>query len=109
MTKYKKLLDGIKKQENSTSICALCRGTKLLCGKSRCPVIVKFNSKNKIKPLVDKLTIGGASPPSVFIGRYGYPKISIGPMIPPLMGDTSVIDTPEMWLDKSLDDIVDFR
>jgi len=30
-------------------------------------------------------------------------------MIPPVMGDTSIIDTPELWLDKTLDDIVDFR
>ena len=30
-------------------------------------------------------------------------------MIPPLMGDTSLIDSPERWLDKSIDDIVDFR
>jgi len=30
-------------------------------------------------------------------------------MIPPIMGDTSIIDTPELWLDKSIDDIVDFR
>jgi hypothetical protein len=51
----------------------------------------------------------GASPPSVFIGRIGYPKVAIGPMIPPVMGDTSEIDTPERWLDKTLDDIVDFR
>ena len=32
-----------------------------------------------------------------------------GPTIPPVMGDTSIIDTPELWLDKSIDDIVDFR
>jgi hypothetical protein len=30
-------------------------------------------------------------------------------MIPPIMGDTSIIDTPELWLDRTLDDIVDFR
>jgi hypothetical protein len=30
-------------------------------------------------------------------------------MIPPIMGDTSIIDTPERWLDKTLDEIVDFR
>jgi hypothetical protein len=30
-------------------------------------------------------------------------------MIPPTMGDTSIIDTPEQWLDKTLDEIVDFR
>jgi len=96
-------------KQNSPSLCALCRGTKMLCGKSRCPVILKFHSRDKVKPLIDKTKIGGSSPPSIFIGRFGYPKISIGPMIPPLMGDTSIIDTPELWLDRTLDDIVDFR
>jgi len=91
------------------SLCALCRGTKFLCGKTRCPVIVRFHSKVKVKPLVNTLRLEGVSPPSVFVGRIGYPKVSIGPMIPPVMGDTSLIDTPELWLDKSIDDIVDFR
>jgi DNA repair protein NreA len=105
--KQKKLLSVPK--EESTSLCGLCRGTKLLCGRSRCPVLVKFHSRDKVMPLIDKLSLGGSSPPSVFIGRFGYPKVSIGPMIPPVMGDTSLIDTPELWLDKSIDDIVDFR
>jgi hypothetical protein len=93
----------------STSLCALCRGTKFLCGKLRCPVLLKYHSRNKVKPLINTLKIGGSSPPSVFIGRIGYPKVSIGPMIPPVRGNTSLIDTPEMWLDRSIDDIVDFR
>ena len=96
-------------KRNSISLCGLCRSTKLLCGKSRCPIIIKYHSKEKINPIINKLKIGGSSPPSIFIGRYGYPKVSIGPMIPPIMGDTSIIDTPELWLDKSIDDIVDFR
>ena len=95
--------------QKSTSVCALCRGTKFLCGKSRCPVLVKYYSTKKVKPLINSLKIDGSSPPSVFIGRIGYPKVSIGPMIPPIMGDTSVLDTPELWLDRSIDDIVDFR
>jgi len=105
--KQKSLVAKIK-QENP-SVCALCRGTKMLCGKTRCPVVVKYHSRDKVRPLIDSLKIGGASPPSVFIGRIGYPKVAIGPMIPPVMGDTSVIDTPELWLNRSLDDIVDFR
>ena len=99
----------LNKKRNSTGLCGLCRGIKLLCGKSRCPIIIKYYSKEKIKPIINKIKIGGSSPPSIFIGRYGYPKISIGPMIPPLMGDTSIIDTPELWLNKSIDEIVDFR
>lgn len=103
----KKLLASEKKQ--STSVCALCRGTKFLCGKNRCPVIVRYHAKVKTKPLLDSVRLEGASPPSVFIGRIGYPKVAIGPMIPPVMGDTSEIDTPERWLPKTLDEIVDFR
>jgi len=94
---------------NSQSLCALCRGTKLLCGKSRCPVLVKFHARDKLMPVLNSKKIEGASPPSVFIGRVGYPKIAIGPMIPPTMGDTSIYDAPEQWLEKSIDDIVDFR
>lgn len=96
-------------QQETPSLCALCRGTKFLCGKPRCPVLVKYHSRDKVRPLIDTLRLGGSSPPSVFIGRIGYPKVSIGPMIPPVMGDTSVIDTPELWLNRSIDDIVDFR
>lgn len=104
--KQLKLLPGDDKHAN---LCALCRGSKLLCGKNRCPVILRFYSQVKVKPLISKTYLDGASPPSVFIGRLGYPKISIGPMIPPYTGDTSIIDTPELWLDKTIDEIVDFR
>ncbi|MFA5101552.1 MAG: Nre family DNA repair protein [Candidatus Thermoplasmatota archaeon] len=108
VTKNQKRIFPTQKKE-STSLCALCRGTKFLCGKNRCPVIVRYHAKVKTKPLLNSLRLEGASPPSVFIGRIGYPKVAIGPMIPPVMGDTSEIDTPERWLHKTLDDIVDFR
>ena len=53
--------------------------------------------------------VSGSSPPSVFVGTYGYPKVQVGPMVPPIHGDTSVLDTPELWLGKSLEDIVNYR
>ncbi len=53
--------------------------------------------------------IDGSSPPGVFVGRLGYPKVSIGPMVPPQFGDTSVLDTPEEWLGRPIDQIVDYR
>ncbi len=93
----------------SDALCILCRGAKLLCGKQRCPVLVKFYSRARIKPLTDSLNIDGSSPPGVFVGRIGYPYVSVGPLIPPSHGDTTLLDTPEMWLGKSIDDIVDFR
>lgn len=91
------------------SICIKCRGAKLLCGKARCPVLVRYYKNLEAKPLVEKKVIFGSSPPSVFVGRNGYPKVYAGPMLPPLQGDTSYMDTPELWHGKGIDDIVDFR
>lgn len=54
-------------------------------------------------------SISGTSPPSVFVGSYNYPKVFVGPMVPPVHGDTSILDSPERWKGKSLEDIVNFR
>jgi DNA repair protein NreA len=54
-------------------------------------------------------SISGSSPPSVFVGSFGYPKVGVGPMVPPMHGDTSLLDLPERWLGKSLEEIVNFR
>jgi hypothetical protein len=54
-------------------------------------------------------SISGTSPPSVFVGSYNYPKVFVGPMVPPIHGDTSLLDSPEQWKGKSLEDIVNFR
>src|SRR5690349_3020068 len=53
--------------------------------------------------------ISGSSPPSVFVGTYGYPKVSVGPMLPPVHGNTTILDSPEQWLGKSLEEIVNYR
>ncbi len=53
----------------------------------------------------------GSSPPSVFVGSWNYPKVYAGPMIAPVHGDTSIMDTPESWIPgrKSQEDIIAFR
>jgi DNA repair protein NreA len=53
--------------------------------------------------------VEGSSPPSVFVGSYGYPKVLVGPMVPPIHGDTLSMDLPESWIGKSLEDIVNYR
>jgi len=53
--------------------------------------------------------IEGSSPPSVFAGSYGYPKVLVGPMVPPLHGDTLMLDSPELWTGKNLEEIVNYR
>ena len=68
---------------------------------------IKFLNDNSAKFSVK--TLSGATPPSVFVGRYGYPKVNAGPMMPPLHGDTTILDKPEMWPGKSLEEIVNYR
>ena len=68
---------------------------------------IRFLSANSVKLSAE--TISGATPPSVFVGRYGYPKVKVGPMVPPIHGDTTILDTPEMWPGKNIGEIVNYR
>ena len=92
-----------------SSRCVYCKGSKMLCGKSRCSVLARYFSSVRAKERIDRLDLTGNSPPSVFVGRMGYPKVAVGPMIPPIDGDTSLMDTPERWVGLSIDDIIGFR
>ena len=64
---------------------------------------------SKYANLYSSDSVSGTSPPSVFVGSYGYPKVSVGPMVPPIHGDTSLLDSPERWRGRSLEEIVNFR
>jgi len=90
-------------------LCVVCKGGKFLCGKTRCPLLVRANFYLKTMPLIRGLDVDGSSPPSVFVGRIGYPYVYAGPMVPPIHDDTSLYDIPELWFGKSIDDIVSFR
>ncbi len=90
-------------------LCVVCKGAHKLCGKDRCPLLIKFYSQQRTMPLIDMKDLAGSSPPAIFVGRYGYPKVDIGPLLPPEFGDTTVMDRPEMWMGKTIDEIVDFR
>jgi hypothetical protein len=99
----------ISTRTRQNSLCVLCKGARSLCGKTRCPIMVKVNSYLKSVPLMSTEDIDGASPPSVFIGRIGYPNVYVGPLVPPVHEDTSIYDLPEHWFGKSMDEIVGFR
>ncbi len=99
----------ISSRMRKNSLCVLCKGARNLCGKTRCPIMVKVSTFLKSVPLMDSEDIAGASPPSVFIGRIGYPNVFAGPLVPPVHEDTSLYDLPEHWFGKSIDEIVGFR
>ncbi|UCH32852.1 MAG: hypothetical protein JSV05_04455 [Candidatus Bathyarchaeota archaeon] len=81
----------------------------MLCGKTRCSLMVRLNSFVRTIPAIKGLEIAGASPPSVFVGRIGYPYVYAGPLVPPVYEDTSLYDLPELWFGKPIDEIIGFR
>ncbi|MGV8085343.1 MAG: Nre family DNA repair protein [Candidatus Bilamarchaeum sp.] len=70
---------------------------------------ITTNLRWRTKGLGEKFD--GSSPPSVFIGNYGYPKVAVGPMIAPYLGDTTALDRPEAWIadHKTQEEIISFR
>ena len=73
-------------------------------------ILAKWHdSLSKYGNLFSSDSISGTSPPSVFVGSYNYPQVFVGPMVPPIHGDTSLLDSPEKWKGKTLEEIVNFR
>jgi hypothetical protein len=81
----------------------------LLCGRIECPIILRLGAITNIFKNIKGLEIDGSSPPSVFVGRMGYPYVHIGPMSPNYYGDTRILDMPELWFGKSIDEIINYR
>lgn len=94
--------------QSKNALCVICKGSRMLCGKTRCPIMVRVNQFFRTAPFLSE-NVDGASPPSVFVGRIGYPYVYAGPMVPPMHEDTSFYDLPELWFGKSIDEIVGFR
>jgi len=99
----------LKIQVRKGSPCLICRGSRRLCGRPSCPAIIKLYSFIKTKKAVTSNQMVGSSPPGVFVGRIGYPYVYAGPLVPPVIGDTSLFDLPEQWLGKTADEIIEFR
>lgn len=99
----------ITTRPSTNSQCVICKGSRNLCGKTRCPIMVKVNYYLRSARLTNSEDITGASPPGVFVGRIGYPNVYAGPLVPPVHEDTSIYDLPEYWFGRSMDEIVGFR
>ncbi|MEM3442472.1 MAG: Nre family DNA repair protein [Candidatus Bathyarchaeia archaeon] len=97
------------KEAYRNGLCVVCKGSRFLCGKARCPIIVRANYFLKSITLMQSEEVAGVSPPSVFVGRIGYPYVYAGPLVPPVREDTSIYDLPEFWFGNTIDEIVGFR
>src|SRR5437667_3701366 len=91
------------------TVCPMCRRVRRMSGERRCAIHLKAATLETHHPEFDTKSVVGSSPPGGFVVRFGYPKVFVGPMVPPVSGDTTILDTPEWWMGKSFDEIVDYR
>ncbi len=75
----------------------------------RDPALLRYYYRAKMMPFTSKMELVGSSPTDLFIGRYGYPYVNIGPLVPPEFGDTAILSTPERWRSMGIEDIVNMR
>jgi hypothetical protein len=92
------------------TLCIKCKG-KGLCGRPRCPILEKFKSLQSISPAISEDSVFGASPPALFVGSYGYPRVSAGPLIPPLAKENEalIFEDPSAWGNMQIEDIISMR
>lgn len=88
--------------------CLLCRGARGLCGERPCPLFSVWRVVEEVKVPRSSL-LEAPSPPSVFVGWTGYPKVRVAPAVAVGDGDARVYDAPERWLGLSLDEIIRMR
>jgi hypothetical protein len=100
---------GIELKAARGSLCVYCLGSRALCGRRQCPILLRYNKLQPVVRFENKKMLDGSSPPGIFVGRIGYPKVGVGPMIPPYFGDTKVLDHPESWWSIDLEKLVEYR
>jgi hypothetical protein len=97
-------------KEHRRNLCSVCRGFRSLCGKAVCPILAKAEALMRLERNLTKEMVFGSSPPAVFVGSWNYPKVLAGPLVPPVaVEDSSIMDLPELWIDKSFSEILRYR
>ncbi|ABL79176.1 Nre family DNA repair protein [Thermofilum pendens] len=94
--------------ERAAATCLQCRGAKRLCGKSSCPVLDLWLALERVR-VPETREIDGYSPPTVFVGRHGYPEVRFSVGVPSIEGDPALFEDQERWLSMPLRDVIGMR
>ena len=90
--------------------CRVCQGDIKRCRLAICPYLGRVREWFEGRKDLRTTNLFGASPPSAFVGSWGYPKVLVGPLVPPVRDeDTSFLDASESWLGYDLAEILRFR
>tara|TARA_Y100001970_G_scaffold223849_1_gene275657 strand:+ start:9514 stop:10734 length:1221 start_codon:yes stop_codon:yes gene_type:complete len=87
--------------------CIECRGTKGMCGVDPCPLLSEVSRRLPAWETSRVLEMSGPSPPSMFIGRYGYPDVRAGltASLRPDDGESETIGDPAELFGRPLEEV----
>ena len=85
--------------------CIDCRGKKSLCGLDPCPLLLEL--RKKFQPTEPRIAdrIEGPSPPQVFVGRYGYPDVRVGPSTIWTQDNATPISDPAQLYGRPIEEV----
>ena len=109
LTRHDQIAWSIPGLSEDPTMCLRCRAAQMLCGKPVCPILVRHDALMRTIPMIEGKELSGSSPPALFVGRFGYPNVSVGPLVTPEHGDTLLYDSPERWVGRSVPELVGFR
>lgn len=95
-----------RKQELS---CLVCVGDWKRCRFATCPKLQGVRAWAQEFQQKQGTSLYGATPPSAFVGSWGYPRVLAGPLVPPVDENVRLMEAEESWLDLSLQDILTLR
>lgn len=106
------------------SVCSLChrslgdlrrslsadamRGGVPLCPVAGCPIVARLSGFASLASLSGRVLEGPA--PSLFVGRFGYPNVRAGPLVPPgRENDPLLLAPPRAWLESDIATLLSAR
>ncbi len=85
------------------------RGRERFCEINGCPLFERWTGLMSATGVKGRSAFG-PSPPSVFVGRFGYPKVNLGPLMTPgVVEDPRMLDDPPEWTSMELGDVLAVR
>lgn len=87
--------------------CLTCKGGRLLCGQSSCPLLQRITIQAPVREKLSERIFGPS--PSVFVGWKEYPDVFVGPLTSLDSENASLLDDPSRWYGAGFDDIILMR
>ena len=97
----------LKYRPISRKLCLVCKGSRLLCGRTSCPLLAKIKVQSPIQKKLKENIFGDS--PSIFVGHKGYPNVFIGPLTSIEEESSEVLDNPAKWYGMNFEEIIRLR